>query len=130
MIFINFTWWWCWQFCCLSVNIVCSFSSLFLSSIIMISCYILCIRFFLKRKELSNARVVSINKSEYGFEVHFLLFIKIYKVLKINIWWMIRCNLFKFSFARNFHNKIVCQIYPNIFWNIEKRLCDKNKKNI
>ena len=38
----------------------------------MISFYILSTRFFLKRKGLSDARVASITKKEYGFEVHFL----------------------------------------------------------
>ena len=37
----------------------------------MINFYILSKRFFLKRKELSNARVVLIIKKEYGFAVHF-----------------------------------------------------------
>ena len=36
-----------------------------------ISFDILSIRFFLKRKELSDARVASINKKEYGFAAHF-----------------------------------------------------------
>ena len=48
------------------------FSSLILSSIFMISFYILSTRFFLKRKGLSDARVASIIKKEYGFAVHFL----------------------------------------------------------
>ena len=34
--------------------------------------YSLSKRFFLKHEELSDARVVSITKKEYGFEVHFL----------------------------------------------------------
>ena len=38
----------------------------------MISFYILSIRSFLKRKGLSDARVVSITKKEYGFLLHFL----------------------------------------------------------
>ena len=80
----------------------CSFSSLILSSIVMIN-YILSKRFFLKREELSDARVVSITKKEYGFE-------KIHKVLKVNIWWMTECNLLKFSFVWNLHNNIVCLI--------------------
>ena len=37
----------------------------------MISFYILSKGFFLKRKGLSDARVVSITKKEYGFAVHF-----------------------------------------------------------
>ena len=49
-----------------------SFASLILSSIVMISFHILSIRFFLKRKGLSDAKVASITKKEYGFEVHFL----------------------------------------------------------
>ena len=80
----------------------CSFSSLILSSIVMIN-FILSKRFFLKREELSDARVVSITKKEYGFE-------KIHKVLKVNIWWMTECNLLKFSFVWNLHNNIVCLI--------------------
>ena len=50
----------------------CSFSCLILSSMLIISFYILSKRFFLKREELSNAGVVSITKNEYGFAVHFL----------------------------------------------------------
>ena len=50
----------------------CSFSSLILSSIVMINFYILSKRFFLKHEELSDARVVSITTKEYGFAVHFL----------------------------------------------------------
>ena len=46
----------------------------------MISFYILSKRFFLKRKGLSNARVVSMTKTEHGFAVHFLYrFIKSWK---------------------------------------------------
>ena len=40
----------------------CNFSSLILSSIVMISFYVLSKRFFLKRKRLSDARVASITK--------------------------------------------------------------------
>ena len=40
----------------------CIFTSLTLSSIVMISFYILSERFFLKRKGLSDARVASITK--------------------------------------------------------------------
>ena len=59
----------------------CSFSSI----IIIIDChdYILSIRFFLKCKGLSNARVASATKKEYGFVKHF--FVKIHKVIKVNI---------------------------------------------
>ena len=49
----------------------CSFSSLILSSIVLINFYILSKRFFPKREELSDARVVSITKNEHRFEVHF-----------------------------------------------------------
>ena len=47
----------------------CSLLSLILSivSVVLISFYILCKRFFLKRKRSSNARVVSIIEKEYGF---------------------------------------------------------------
>ena len=49
----------------------CNFPSLFLSSIVMMSFYILSTRFFVKIKGLSDVRVVSITK-KYGFAVHFL----------------------------------------------------------
>ena len=39
----------------------------------MISFYILSKGLFLKHEELSDARVVSITKTEYGFVKHFLL---------------------------------------------------------
>ena len=38
----------------------------------MISFYIILNRFYLKSKRLSDARVVSITKKEYGFALHFL----------------------------------------------------------
>ena len=38
----------------------------------MIKFYILSKRFFLKRKKLSDAKVVSITKKEYGFAVYIL----------------------------------------------------------
>ena len=60
----------------------CSFSSLILSSIVMISFYNLSERFSLKRKRLSDAKAIT--KKEYNFGVHF--FVKIFcEVLKVNI---------------------------------------------
>ena len=50
----------------------CSFSSLVLSSSVIISFYILPKIFSLKHKRLSDARLASIIKEEYGFAVHFL----------------------------------------------------------
>ena len=50
----------------------CSFSYLILSSVVMISFCVLSKRIFLKRKGSSDARVASVTKKEYGFEVHFL----------------------------------------------------------
>ena len=47
----------------------CTFSSLILSSIVIISFYILSKKLFMKREELSDARVVSKTNSEYGFGV-------------------------------------------------------------
>ena len=49
-----------------------NFSSLILSSIVVINFYILSKRFFPKRRELSDLRVASINNKEYGFAVHLL----------------------------------------------------------
>ena len=37
-------------------------------------------------------------------------------VLKVNIWWMIRCDMLKFLFVWNFQNKMMSRIYSNIFW--------------
>ena len=50
----------------------CSFSSLPLLLVVMITFYILSKRFFLKSEKLSDATVVSITKKEYGFAVYFL----------------------------------------------------------
>ena len=60
----------------------CNFSSLILSSIVMISSYVISEVFFLKCERLIDARVASITKKQYGF-------IKIHKIFKVNIWWMI-----------------------------------------
>ena len=49
----------------------CSFSSPILSSVAMISFYILSKRILLKHEGISDARVPSITKKEYGFAVHF-----------------------------------------------------------
>ena len=51
----------------------------------MISFYILSKRLSLKRKGLSNARVVSITKKEYGFAVNFFEKTHTDKVFKVNI---------------------------------------------
>ena len=59
----------------------CSFSSLILSSIFIRSFYILSTRYFLKREEVSDARVVSKTKKNMVFA----LLIKIHKILKVNI---------------------------------------------
>ena len=45
----------------------CSFSSLILSSVVIISFYIFSERFFLKREGLYDARAETISKKEYGF---------------------------------------------------------------
>ena len=45
----------------------CSFSCITLSSIAIISFFILSKQFLLKSKGLSDARVVSVTKKEYGF---------------------------------------------------------------
>ena len=85
----------------------CSFSSLVLSWIVMINFYIVSKRFFLKHEELSDGRVVSITKKIWFCS---RVFIKIHKVLKVNIRWKIKWNLMKLSFVWNFDNEIVCWI--------------------
>ena len=49
----------------------CSVTSIILSSVVIIIFYVLCKRFFLKPKGLSDAKVVSITKKEHGSAVHF-----------------------------------------------------------
>ena len=48
----------------------------------MINFFILSKRFFLKRKGSSDARVATMAKEEYVFST---IFIKVHKVLKVNI---------------------------------------------
>ena len=57
----------------------CNFLSLILSLIVMINFYIVSEKIFLKRKRLSDRRVVSLNKKKMVLQY------KIHKVLKVNI---------------------------------------------
>ena len=50
----------------------CSFLSLVLPSVVIISFYILFRRFFLKRKGLPDAIVVLVTKKEYGLAINFM----------------------------------------------------------
>ena len=63
--------------------------------------------FFLKCKQLSDARVASIiTKKEYGFSVHFLkIFMKSLKSISDELW-----------------------DESNIFWHSKIRLCNKKEK--
>ena len=56
----------------------CNFSSLILSSVVMISSYVISEVFFLKCERLTDARVASVTKKQHGF-------IKIHKIFKVNI---------------------------------------------
>ena len=49
----------------------------------MIAFYIIYKRLHLNFKRLSDARIVSLTKKEYGFSVHF--HVKTHKVFKVNI---------------------------------------------
>ena len=63
----------------------------------MINFYIASKRFFLKRKELSDGRVVSISKKEHGSAIHFLQrLIKSQKSISDEFWDAIclSCHLF------------------------------------
>ena len=100
-IFMNFTWWND-IFAASLLKLYCSFQSLILWPIAMISFYIPSKRFFLKRKGLFDARVISITK-KYGSCS--TLSVKIHKVFKVNIWWIIKCNLLRLLFVWNFCNK-------------------------
>ena len=79
-------------------------------------------------KGLSDARVASVSEKRLWFCSTF--FVKIHKNFKVNIWWMNKCDLLKFSFVWIFHNKIVYRIYSNIFCSNKIKLCDKNKRNV
>ena len=68
----------------------CSFSSLILSSIVIISFYILSKRFSLKHEKLSDAKVASITKKR--IRCCSIFFITIHKFSKVNIWWMNKCS--------------------------------------
>ena len=85
----------------------CNFSSLILTLIVMIIFYIRSKILFLKCKGLSDAKVASITKKEYGFAVHFLHFTKSWKSI-CDEW--LNYNLLKFLFAWSVHNKIVRRI--------------------
>ena len=41
---------------------------------------------------------------------------------------MNNCNLLKFFFVWNIHDKAMSRIYSNIFGTVQLRLCDKNKR--
>ena len=89
----------------------------------MIIFYILSEIFLLKRKGLSDARVTSITKKEYGFAVQFLYrFIKSWKSISdelLNgICWYSRV----FEIFINFYNEIVCRTWSNIFWNSKNNI--------
>ena len=79
----------------------CIFSSLILLSVAVINFYILPKRFISGKININN------QKRTWFCSI---LFIKIHKVLKVNIWWIIKCSLLKFSFVWNFHNKIECWV--------------------
>ena len=55
-----------------SLTLYFRFSSLILSSVVMIILYIFCKQLRLSRKGLSAAKVVSITKKQYGFAGHVL----------------------------------------------------------
>ena len=88
----------------------CSFPSLILSPTVLISFYILSKTFFLKREILSDGRVVSITKNDFGLWICSTFVIKIHKALEINIWWTIKCDMLKLLFIWDFHNEIMCWI--------------------
>ena len=88
----------------------CSFPSLILSPTVLISFYILSKTFFLKREILSDGRVVSITKNDFGLWIYSTFVIKIHKALEINIWWTIKCDMLKLLFIWDFHNEIMCWI--------------------
>ena len=80
----------------------CMFLSLILSSIEMISFYIFSKTLFLKHSVLSDVRVATITKKIWLCST---FFVKIHKVFKVNIRWMIKCYFLNIYFAWNFHNQ-------------------------
>ena len=70
----------------------CSSPYLNFSSIVIIAFYILSKKLHLKRKRLSAVKVVLLAKKEFGYVVHFL---KLLKVFKVNMTQMISYSLMK-----------------------------------
>ena len=67
-------------------SLLISYRSFFISNLIIGSndlLYIYFKRFFLNRKGLSDGKVVSLTKKEYGSALHF--FIDLYEIFKINL---------------------------------------------
>ena len=52
------------------------------------------------------------------------------KIFVINVCRMINCNILQFFSVVYFHDLIMCQVQPGIFWDRKIRLWDKNKSNI
>ena len=100
----------------------CSFLSLILSSINMISFYIFSKRFSLKPKVYSDAAIALTTKKIWFCSTFFIM---IDKVFKDNIWLTIKYNLLKFLFVWNYRSKIVHRVWSNIFWDSKIRLCIK-----
>ena len=84
----------------------CSFSSHILPSVIIISFYIFCKKYFWNVKDYLTQECDHLPERIWFY---YAFFIKIYKVLKVNTWWMIKCNLLKLSFVWNFHYDINAQ---------------------
>ena len=79
---------------------------------------------FLKRKGLSGVRLVSIIQKNMDLQYNF---VKIHKDVKVNIWWMIKCDLLKLLFISNVCSKIVCRIYSSVVWYTKKGCVTKTR---
>ena len=85
----------------------CNFLALILLSIAKITFYNLSKRLRLRLTDYMMQKKYHWLGKEYGFVVHFC---KIDNAFKVNIWWMINCNLLKLLFVFKFQNKVMGRI--------------------
>ena len=76
------------------------FPFLILLSVVMIAFCMVSKRLCPKLRVLSDARVGSLTRKEYGLAVHFCL--KLHKIIKVNIRRIIGCSFLKFLFVWEF----------------------------
>ena len=92
----------------------------FLISNLIINChdfYYIHKNIFSKPLRIIWCKCSIINKKRIRFSCAFL--IDIFEIFSANIWWIIYCNLLKFSFVWNFWDKKMSSIQSNTYWNYD-----------